>query len=411
MLRLIKILILIGVLVVVVGGGVSLALIKGWSPFGIPPQQILAESMDKMWTLERWRIKGNGKLEVKGKGEEETQGFQASLDFSSDVNITDLKNPKQSSKVNLTLGAEGMEFSLAGEVRVFGSDFYLKITRFPSLPFLGLPLENFKNQWIEFNREKLMEISGKKAEMPEVKEEMTEEIAQEIKSLLKGREILKIKNNLGKEELDGIQTYHYLNTLNREELKTLIPEFFQRMKKFIPQEDKSSYEEDLQKFLKDFPQKFDEFYDKIGEINLELWIGNDRWLRRIKIEKEIDLSHLMAREFQTPLAAGETQQVETPSEPEELKAIISIDLKFSDFNQKIEIERPQEFKSIEEILPPEILGSPSAVSSFTPSLPLGTLSPQEELSNLQTPTAEEIEEMEKLLKELEELQKEYENKE
>lgn len=81
----------------------------------------------------------------------------------------------------------------------------------------------------------------------------------------------------------------------------------------------------------EFLKEMDEFFEKIGETEAELWIGKkDNLLYKTKGEKEIAASQF--------------------EEGAEGKAIIKFDLEFSKFNEPIKIEAPGKYKSLEEIL-------------------------------------------------------------
>ena len=89
--------------------------------------------------------------------------------------------------------------------------------------------------------------------------------------------------------------------------------------------------EEPEKKIKEFEESFDEFFDKLGDIEIELLIDKkDLLLYQSKIEKEIDLSKF--------------------KEGEEGKVNIKFNMKFSEFNKSVEIKAPEISKPIEEIL-------------------------------------------------------------
>ena len=102
--------------------------------------------------------------------------------------------------------------------------------------------------------------------------------------------------------------------------------------------------------MKDFPEKFEEFFKKIGGIDFEVWIDRDNNLQKIKFEKEIDL--------------GLIEEIQDP-DLRNTKMKIAFDGRFSEFNQKLKIEPPKEFKSIEEILPKQLF-EPSSLPMILP---------------------------------------------
>ena len=303
-----------------------------WNPFGLSPQQSFEKSIKNLSDLKTCKI--DGKVEVEVKSEKEPpQTFFVSLSGSFQIDKTDIENVKSEGNLSLNFGTEGLEISLASEFKNIGEDLYLKVISLPTLPFFGAILNQLKDQWVKIDREALIKMSGQKPEEIEKEEQERQQMMEELINLFKEKRILEVKEKLRDEEIQGIKTHHYLVNVVREELKALIPQFFQKMEEYIPQDQK----EKLQEFLKEFPQKFDEIYDKIGEITFEVWIGEkDYYLRKIKGEKELDLSKF--------------EQLKG-SEAEKMKLKISFEVGLSEFNQKKEVVSPEEFKPLEEVLP------------------------------------------------------------
>ncbi len=390
---------LIPIVVVLVVGGILGTLYTQvwnplWNPFSLPRESVVERAFAKMMGLESFRAQGNINFEIKTKdlGEEETEDFKVALNFSGAL---DIKNSRSSSDFELTFGGQGLDISFTGELRAIEGDFYFSIKTFPELPFLFGGLEELKNQWFRLSKEMLMERLKIESEEVSEEEEKTKEMLQEFISVLRGKEIIQVTEDFGIEEIDGIKANHYLVLLKEDELKEVVLEFLQRIKKYVPEEEMASYEEKLRETMEDLPGSFEEFFSKAGTITFEVWISRDNQLRRIKGEKEIDLS--LFEQFKD--FSGEWAKIKG-----------NFDFKFSDFNQEIKIEAPEESTSIEEILPPGLFGSFSQQSLLkTPELPLSTPQDQEEglpffeefeFGEGETPSLEEIEELERLLEEL-----------
>ncbi len=76
--------------------------------------------------------------------------------------------------------------------------------------------------------------------------------------------------------------------------------------------------------------EIDNFFEKVGEVTGEVWIGKrDKFLYKFSGEKNLDLSQF--------------------TEEKKGTVIGKLNIDFSNFNQPITVEPPQEFKSIEEI--------------------------------------------------------------
>lgn len=314
-----------------------------WNPFGKVASLTIEDSIAKLIGAETFKITGvvEGEFQTEKIGETEAKIITASLSLSQIIDKRESEKPKSSADLNLKLGMEGIELSMKGELMSEGKDIYFKITTLPSLPFLAIDLEGIKNQWIKIDIEKLRDMTG------EEKEEPLDEKAflQDLKNTLEGKEIFKVKKNLGDEELDGVKVKHYFAEVNKEGLKVLIPEILQLTKKYLPKEEQITYEKELEEFSKNFSENFDEFWSNIKPLEFDFWIEEGSlWLRGMKFEKEI--------EYNSPEIEGVGQ----------IK--LGVDLKFSDFNKNIEIKIPENFKLIEELLSSE---------DFLPSLPESSL--------------------------------------
>lgn len=78
-----------------------------------------------------------------------------------------------------------------------------------------------------------------------------------------------------------------------------------------------------------FLKEVDKFFEKIGEISADLWIGkNDHYLYKIKGEKMFEIKE----------------------DGKNSKIFLSVDINFSNFNQPVEIEEPKEYKDLLEVL-------------------------------------------------------------
>jgi len=305
-----------------------------WNPFGASPQERLEKSFQNLFFLKSFRIDGNLELKFTKKTKEEEkesfpESFLISFLFSQKFDKSDKDTPKSEGAYTLSFGGEGMEISFRGEAKTIGETLYLKLTSLPAFSLFEMSFGEFKNQWIKIDKKGLEKITGQ--EIKENEKEKQDQLIKEITQLFAKREIFEIKKVFGKEKVNNKTSFHYLVNIKKEELKQLIPQFLRIIEKYSQQES-----QEIENFLKDFPEKFEEFFKKIGGIDFEVWIDRDNNLQKIKFEKEIDLE--LIEEIQDP-------------DLRNTKLKIVFDGRFSEFNQKIKIEPPKEFKLIEEILP------------------------------------------------------------
>jgi hypothetical protein len=317
-----------------------------WNPFRPEPEKVIEEMSKKMTEVKT--LHSETKFDFLTK-EDAKETFKMTMEFWSDSDTTEKENQKSAGSFSITLAIEGMQFLLAGENKTIGKDSYLKLTTLPASPFLeaysrqiGIDLSQLKNQWIKIDEESiknLLKSLGMEAEMEKETETKQKEMVAKFQEILKNRKFYLVKKEFPDEEIGNQKVYHYLVTLNKEEIKKIIPEFLKAMidMGFFPQ---PPTEAEWQEFEREFPKKFDEFFAKIGDIEGEIWISKkDLYLYKVKGEKEIDL-----------------QKFEKGTKG---KIMAKLDINFSNFNQPIKIEAPKEYKSLEEILKPQIEELPS----------------------------------------------------
>jgi hypothetical protein len=317
---LISIIVLIGI----AGLGV-LSYIQGWYPFAPSNQEILSRMFIKMGEVKTLHYDLAAKMEQVGYSSSNDLGLEGvSLRIIGDVDNSNAENPKSRADLEIGLSLEGMNMSLKGELISSRQKAYYKIVTIPApisafLGMFGLDVSKMENQWIEVD---LGEIS----DLSEEKIAENKKMLQEIVELFGEKEFLKIKEKFPDDKIGDKKVYHFLVSLNVEVIEDLLPDLFDILSKY--NEDETFSETDKEEFIK----KFKESSEKIGKMDFELWIGTkDYLLYRFKIEEEITTE-------------GETAQ-------------ITVNCDLSDFNQEVNIEIPENAKSIEEIFPvSELLG-------------------------------------------------------
>lgn len=332
-------------LVLILGVGIGLLATKtwnpSWNPFVETHSRIIENAIAKSFQASTYKVEEDIKLKI---APESGQVGDFSLFILGVVDQSDLKNVKTDSDLIFKMSAEGVEMQAKGQVKTSGEEnTYFQITTLPNLPFLPADiLESIKNQWIKIDSKKLAEMFPSETRF----EFNKQAFAEEIKALLKGKEIFEIEKKLGTEEVDGVNTQHYLANLKKETIKTLIPEILKILQKYQSAEEQSQVE--FEKNLKIFSENFDEFWQKISPFQIDFWIEKGNlWLRKVKMEKEINVA-----EFD-------------PNSKTKGKITFGFEMKISDFNKEVKIEMPQDYKGIEEILS-SLMGSvlPKSTDSF-----------------------------------------------
>jgi len=369
--------IIVGVLVGIIfvsSVGVAVALFtRAWDPFWNPfrpePDKVIQEMTQRMKKIKT--MHSESKIEIDARDEYEL--FNILLTLNSDADATDSKNTKSTGDFdiafdlkptgNYTYSTEEIKFSLAGEAKNIGQISYLKINTIPSMigdwlrSETGIDLnEVLANKWIKIDPKSLEEnikdlfrryyFGGSlPPEMEEMFQQQTEsqkELQEKIEKMIEGKKFFVVKSELSDITTNGIKMYHYVLTLNKAEIKSMIPDFAIIYVDMIKQMMPSNYpltEEDIYQAKKDitedFNKVFDEFFVKTGDFDGEVWIGKkDYLIYKVKIEKAIDLNKI--NQYSKGIFT------------------FKIDMNFSNFDKPVTIETPKDSTDIIEIIMPII---------------------------------------------------------
>jgi len=317
--------IIIGIFVVLIlGTGISLAARIWdplWNPFRPDPEKVIAKMSKKMAEVKTLHseLKFDFGYEIKSETPKVESSFKTVMTAKVDSDEADPQNLKSAGDFDIVANFDGMQISVAGESITIGEDTYLKLNTIP-FPF-SIMFGEAQGQWIKYGDEET-----------EKTKEAEKETIKKLEELFKDKKLYIVKKEFPDEEIRNVKVYHYLVALNKEEIKKLLPELFKTIQEFMGS-DKPLAEGELEEVL----SKLEEILGKIDEITAEIWIGKkDNYLYKIKAEKEIDLSQFYE------LVKGKP-----------IKEIVAIktDIDFSNFNQPVKIEAPENYKGLEEILP------------------------------------------------------------
>jgi hypothetical protein len=328
--------------IVIIGAAASLALgiwDPVWNPFRLPPEKVIEKAVTRMTEkAETWH--SEIKFDFSAK-EGETEKIKLSAAMAGDSDFSDSENLKSDGNFDLAAEIEGMQFRLAGENKVIGKTSYFKLNVFPALPMLeplfqlmGFNIAGLKNQWIKIDEENTKNLLNSlglpftpESEEDKIKEK---EIVEKFQTILKNKKLYLVKKEFSNEKIGKERVYHYAVILNKEEIKELFPELLKTLIE-MTQSDSLPAEIDWQEFQKESSTKLDEFFQKTGDFEAEIWIGKkDFYLYKVKMEKEFNW---LENEIKMTMA-------------------IRFDIAFSNFNQPLKIEPPKDYKILEELFTP-----------------------------------------------------------
>jgi len=358
---------LVPLIAVLLVGGVVIAYVAvEGNPF---PSQlnggVVENAVTKLFDTKTFRVDGRIEADIKGiKDEsmaEDNTGILtgiSSVKVFVDINSAiDQKKQESSTRAVVGLDAEGMQVTGTLEAITKDDKLYIKLVSLPELIFSFLEgLDTIKNQWIEVDFAALKEqyegVSGVGIDIDEVQiKEQLEQLMESIQELFSERTIFDVKKEYGQETMGDIETEHYLVSANKEEVKKLVYDYAELTMGYVTEEQKIEYQEALDQTLDGFPEALDEFWASSGGIEMDVWIekGKGR-LARIKWQKSMTTSNIK----------------ELGAEVEEI--VVLIDLKFKDFNEKIEIETPEKTKAFQDVLT-EVLAPLMPQDLMMPELP------------------------------------------
>ncbi len=336
---------IVGVVVLAVFLLSSGAVNPSWNPFKPATSSgVLESAIAKLSEVKRMKVQGLVGLDiqnlpeaVKEQAENGDSGLSfnklnGSLSFNQSIDNSNKAQQKKSTDLNLTVGIEGVSMSLGLTAVGINKDLFVKVDSLP--PFLpaGIVPEDIKGKWFSVDIEKLGLESQANSGL--VQEENETAFLADLKNLVEGKQIFKIKKNLGEETVDGAKTEHYLVELNKTDVKELLPKMFDLLARYVPESNRAQYEQDLQSSLNEFMANFDLIWAKIGGINFDVWVEQaEGRLKKVKFAKTISENSL------------------------------NIELLFTDFNQNLQIEAPSVYIPIENIIPKDWLEGPTSTVS------------------------------------------------
>lgn len=302
-----------------VGVGTSLATQKWdplWNPFRPEPEKVITKMAKRMEEVKTIHTDLNAEMEIKDGRETDIK-----IVMSVDTDSRDQNNLKSAALLDINVATEGTEFSFDMEGITIGRDSYVKITTIPFLvQMFGIDPKKIKNQWYSLNKESLTKFLGKEYAGEEESKKKNEEITQKLKDLTGNKNLYAVKEELADEKIGETKAYHYIVSLNQEEIKKILPD---AIKIFSGGDSSISGEQ-----VSELQKEVNKFFEGLGELSGDLWVGKkDKFIYRFKGEKT----------FSFKGAGG--------------KVLVKVDIDFSRFNQSLNIEPPKNFKNFEEIFP------------------------------------------------------------
>ncbi len=379
-----KIVVGIGAVIVVVGVVLGSLYTQTWNPVWNPfrpaPEEVISEMIEKMQTLDSVHSDYLISAQIKERGD------SLVVKAGSDIDQKDKENLKEHSNIDITLSFKGSDYPISLETINVGEDSYLKVKTIPDLSALlslfpesqqeaalfssvfGSIKDEIQGKWIKVDKESIKElyeemgVSYSEQELGSLSGSQQKELQDKLTQLLENKKLYYVDKELPDEKIGNVKVYHYRLVIDKEGLKSLIPEFLRTVMNYssssLMEEGISSEEAKKAVEEMDFPLLIDKFFEKVGDIRYELWIGQkDKYLYRAESNKEVDLKKLKEAllEYTQEIASRKGEEVgeEDIQAMEKFlqgTALISVKIDLSNFNKVENIQTPNEFLTIKEVM-------------------------------------------------------------
>ncbi|MDD5433335.1 MAG: hypothetical protein PHE77_01605 [Candidatus Pacebacteria bacterium] len=302
-----------------------------WNPFQQPPSgEVLQNAIANLAKIEKMRVQALANLAIE-TGKQNPSQVEGSLQLDQIIDYSDKTNKKISADVNVAVGVSGMELSFGAKLISVDKSLFLNITTLPPYLPLGVDVETIENQWLFIDP-----ALFRSGQAPLSSPALDSQFLGDLKGLLIGQRIFKIKQSKGQETIDNQATDHYLAEIDKQTFKEVFPEFIKLMERYLPQNSQEAYQDNLQQTIEQFQQNFETIWKQLGGFIFDAWITqNQNILKKVRFKKEI---------------GGNSADIE---------------ILFSDFNKEVVIEAPADAKPIEQVLPADLLGISIATSTAT----------------------------------------------
>jgi len=276
--------------------------------------------------------------------EDSAKGINISLGFNVDSDVTSRENPKMAGEfdISFSVSASGQipqtttDFQITGEGRAIGETSYLKLDNLDIpdeleffLMMFGIDKSGLEKQWIRLEEKDLESLGLEKSGKLSPEEQLL--LEEKISDVLKEKKIYYVKQVLSDQEINGKKARHYLLGIDEENFSQVIKEVLKFSLEYM---DEDSLEAGTREsfIAAGITESVKEILRKIDGLDIEIWIGKkDNYLYKVNLEKYIDSSVFV--------------------EDSRGKALIGFSVVFSNFNQPVKIEAPENFIRFEEIIP------------------------------------------------------------
>ena len=327
-----------------------------------PQQKILNSSLMAMNDVESYSFEGDFNLDFTEDGEE---GFSLAMKFDGQVDGSDIDNIKSSFNIKpeIAISTEGgsedisFDFSMKSFGKIGEETAYLKLNDF-DLGMAGMMFGEmiipYKDKWYSLDMKELQEMGGASMEME--KDFNPEEMIDKIKELFKKYEMIKFQKDLGDAKLSEVDVYHYQVGIDPEAALDFYVELLKTTTPIVASDELAV--DDIKNFEAELEENREEilviFSEVLANTKTEIWIGKkDKMIYKIAMSGEFDDE--FANKLNEKIKRMEREDL-TFKENSFGELSFNTTITMSDFNQPVNISKPEESESLMKVLEEMMMG-------------------------------------------------------
>jgi len=286
-----KIIIGAGALVVVAAAGIF-----AYTVYAAPTrvwQKFLSLSLDGQVAQEKFSFSyvDNGTVDDVVKNSPYASYFtkvKAMANGTAYANGTNAENPEMSLDMNYTLSSGDTSFGSRLQMRAKDRIVYMNVGNSPLISgIMGMVSPGQSVEWIKLDIQKMQSLASSTGSTAMAPVDFSAQV-REYRTIIEKHwgKLVTIEKVFGREKVSGVQTIHYQNKVNKEELKSVFIEVFDyAMKTAMSTSGGEIKEEDLQETKQMVTRVVTNLVDRMDVQVFETWIGvSDFRLYKIKIQ-------------------------------------------------------------------------------------------------------------------------------
>ena len=229
-----------------------------------------------------------GEFSSKDLGTFSLKDLKLTFDGQSYVDVRDEKNPQSSAEIQYTFGSGNTNFSTGFKYRILNRILYLNVGENPFLNNIFASLgKGEKVDWIKIDLNALqdeMNQSGTNTQA-EFDKIFDNQLKSEISKIWEDATFVKIQKYAGREQVNGVNTVHFINTLDKQAIKDALTNSLTKIADSVNAKATSDADKLQDKDLSLAKIAINGLVDKLEVKDFETWVGvRDFRLYRVKFE-------------------------------------------------------------------------------------------------------------------------------